>query len=108
MIKKSTFWTVLLLVVLGFAIGIYLQDLKHKESTANYWKANRHNMSRLNNIIKYTTEMNPRNWPVMRDSIASQLDTLIILRFRKEMDSMQKKKGVPTKKQEHLSADISL
>ena len=32
--------------------------------------------------------MNSTNWRVLRDSIDQQLDTLMILRFRKEVDSM--------------------
>ncbi len=76
------------LIIVGFGVGIYLQDLKHQESTSMYWKANRHNMERFQNIQKYTKQMNAKNWRTMRDSIYQQTDTLIILRFRKEMDSL--------------------
>ncbi len=89
MIKKKTFWIVIVLILAGFGIGIYLQDLKHQESTAAAWKANRHNMGRFNNIKKFTLQLNQDNWPVMRDSILKELDTVIILRFRKEFDSLQ-------------------
>lgn len=77
-----------MVIIAGFGIGIYLQDLKHQESTGAYWKANRHNMDRLQNIQEYTKKMNAKNWRTMRDSIYQQMDTLIILRFRKEMDSL--------------------
>ena len=90
MVKKSTLWIIVTIVVAGFGIGIYLQDLKHRESTAAYWKANRHNVDRFTNIQKFTLEMNTRNWRAMRDSIYRQMDTIVILRFRKEMDSLGK------------------
>lgn len=88
MVKKRTFLIIIILIIAGFGVGIYLQDLKHQESTESYWKANRHNMQRFNNVQKFTTRMNTRNWQSMRDSIYQQLDTLIILRYRKEMDSL--------------------
>ncbi len=88
MVKKRTLWIVVALIIVGFGVGIYLQDLKHQESTSMYWKANRHNMERFQNIQKYTKQMNAKNWRTMRDSIYQQTDTLIILRFRKEMDSL--------------------
>ena len=88
MIKKRTFLIIIILMLTGFGIGVYLQDLKHQESTKTYWIANRHNMQRLTNIQKITARTNVRNWQSMRDSIYQQLDTLIILRFRKEMDSL--------------------
>ena len=88
MVKKRTLWIVVALIIAGFGVGIYLQDLKHQESTSMYWKANRHNMERLQNIQKFTNQLNAKNWRTMRDSIYQQTDTLIILRFRKEMDSL--------------------
>ena len=88
MVKKKTLLIVIAIVIAGFGIGIYLQDLKHRESTSAYWKANRHNMERLQNIQKFTQQMNGRNWRNMRDSIYQQMDTLVILRFRNEMDSL--------------------
>ena len=54
MVKKSTLLIIVTLIIAGFGIGIYLQDQKHQESTAVYWKANRHNMERLTNIQNYT------------------------------------------------------
>lgn len=78
----------LIIVLLGFGIGFYLQDLKHEESTAHAWKANRYNLDRFNKIMEYNKKMNSTNWRVLRDSIDQQLDTLMILRFRKEVDSM--------------------
>lgn len=89
MVKKRTFWIVIGLILAGFGIGIYLQDLKHQESTAAAWKANRHNMQRFDNIQEFTLQLNQGNWLTMRDSILRQLDTVIILRFRKEFDSLQ-------------------
>lgn len=88
MVKRSTLLIIVIIILAGFGIGIYLQDLKHRESTSAYWKANRHNMGRLQNIQKFTTQINSKNWRAMRDSIYQQMDTLVILRFRKEMDSI--------------------
>ncbi|WP_299532327.1 hypothetical protein [Ulvibacterium sp.] len=79
---------ILVLVILGFGVGIYLQDLEHQKSTAHAWKANRHNLSRFDKITEYNKKMNSRNWRHMRDSIAQQLDTLMILKFRREVDSL--------------------
>ncbi|NNJ89779.1 MAG: hypothetical protein HKP53_10280 [Eudoraea sp.] len=73
---------------MGFGIGIYLQDLKHQESTEAAWKANRYNLSRFNDIRNYTIKMNAANWRKMRDSIGQELDSFMILRYRKEMDSL--------------------
>ncbi|MBT8314858.1 MAG: hypothetical protein KJP26_10410 [Maribacter sp.] len=88
MVKKRTLLIIVAIIIAGFGVGIYLQDLKHRESTSAYWKANRHNMERLQNIQKFTKQMNGRNWRTMRDSIYQQMDTLVILRFRNEMDSL--------------------
>jgi len=79
---------VLVVVILGFGVGIYLQDLKHEESTAAAWEANRFNVAKFNKILRYNSKMNPTNWTAMKDSISQQLDSLVILRFRKEMDSL--------------------
>ena len=95
MIKKSTVLIIVTLIVIGFGVGIYLQDLKHQESTTTYWEANRHNMKRFKAIEKFNDQMNGGNWRAMRDSITKQLDTLIILRFRKEMDSLNALKKAP-------------
>lgn len=78
----------LVLVLLGFGLGFYLQDVKHKESTTHAWKANRYNLERFNKIMEYTKKMDSSNWRIMQDSIDQQLDTLMILRFRKEVDSL--------------------
>ncbi|WP_246200214.1 hypothetical protein [Maribacter luteus] len=87
---NSKFWMlVLVVVVMGFGIGIYLQDLKHQESTEAAWQANRFNLERFNKIRNYNLKMNPSNWRYMRDSIERQFDSLMILRFRKEMDSLK-------------------
>jgi hypothetical protein len=88
MVKKKTLWIIVVVIIAGFGIGIYLQDLKHRESTSAYWKANRHNMERLQNIQKFTIQLNAKNWRAMRDSIYNEMDTLVILRFRKEVDSL--------------------
>lgn len=79
---------ILILVLLGFGIGIYLQDKEHEKSTEHAWKANRYNLERFDKITKFTKSMNASNWKKMQDSIALELDTLMILRFRKEMDSL--------------------
>ncbi|APA64801.1 MAG: hypothetical protein ABJO28_10760 [Maribacter dokdonensis] len=79
----------LVVVVLGFGIGFYLQDVKHEESTAHAWKANRYNLERFNKIMEYNNKMNSSNWRVLKDSIDQELDTLMILRFRKEVDSLE-------------------
>lgn len=95
---------ILVLVVLGFGLGIYLQDLEHRKSTAHAWKANRHNLSRFNKITEYNKKMNSRNWRRMRDSIALQLDTLMILKFRHEVDSVNELKQRNAKVQHAGSA----
>jgi len=79
---------VLVIVILGFGVGIYLQDLKHKESTAAAWEANRFNVAKFHKILRYNSKLNMDNWAAMKDSISQQLDSLVILRFRKEMDSL--------------------
>ncbi|TVZ16708.1 hypothetical protein [Maribacter sp. MAR_2009_72] len=79
---------IIVVIIAGFGIGIYLQDLKHEESTTHAWKANRYNLDRFNKIMEYNSKMNATNWKVFRDSIDQQLDTLMILRFRKEVDSL--------------------
>ena len=79
----------LLVVIAGFGVGIYLQDLEHRKSTAHAWKANRHNLSKFDKITEYNKRMNSTNWKVMKDSIARQMDTLMILRFRREVDSLK-------------------
>lgn len=93
MSKTSARWLLVLgFVIVGFGVGIYLQDLKHQESTKAAWKANRFNVARFNKIMRYAGDMNDQNWAAMRDSIGSQLDSLMILRFRKEVDSIKKAK----------------
>lgn len=93
MSKTSARWLLVLgLVIVGFGVGIYLQDLKHQESTKAAWKANRFNVARFNKIMRYAGDMNNQNWASMRDSIGGQLDSLMILRFRKEVDSIKKTK----------------
>lgn len=79
---------ILVVVLLGFGVGIYLQDQQHQKSTQHAWKANRYNLSRFDKITEYNKKMNAANWKIMRDSIQSQLDTLMILRFRREVDSI--------------------
>lgn len=80
---------ILVLVIAGFCIGIYLQDRKHQESTKAAWKANRYNMARFHEIRDYTIKLNGTNWQSMRDSIGQELDSFMILRFRKEVDSLR-------------------
>ncbi|MCK0146070.1 hypothetical protein MWU78_10475 [Arenibacter sp. F26102] len=93
MSKTTARWLLVLgIILVGFGVGIYLQDLKHKESTEAAWKANRFNVARFNKIMRYAGDMNSQNWSSMRDSIGGQLDSLMILRFRKEVDSMKKAK----------------
>ncbi len=94
--KKTTtlLWIALVVVIAGFGVGIYLQDLKHQESTEAAWKANRFNMERFYKIRRFTGEINEANWQTMRDSIGRQLDSFMILRFRKEMDSLNKKRAM--------------
>ena len=85
---RKQFIIVLILVLTGFGIGIYLQDLKHRESTEAAWESNRFNLKRFNRVRDYTIKMDETNWRYMRDSIGTQLDSFMILRFRKEMDSL--------------------
>jgi hypothetical protein len=90
MSKETARWSIAMgVVVVGFVVGIYLQDLKHQESTKAAWKANRFNLTRFNKIMQYAGEMDSNNWSDLRDSIRGQMDSLMILRFRKEMDSLQ-------------------
>lgn len=79
---------ILIVVLLGFGVGIYLQDKEHQKSTQHAWRANRYNLERFNKITDYNKAMNSSNWRDIQDSIALELDTLMILRFRREMDSM--------------------
>ena len=79
---------ILVLVIIGFVVGIYLQDKEHQKSTQHAWKANRYNLERFNRITEFNKSMNATNWSRMQDSIENELDTLMILRFRKEMDSI--------------------
>lgn len=99
---RKHFIIALIIVVAGFSIGIYLQDLKHQESTQAAWSANRYNMTRFYKIRDYTIKMNTANWNTMRDSIGQELDSFMILRFRKEMDSLNQLQ------QEDLSEKIGL
>ena len=99
---------ILVLVVLGFVVGIYLQDKEHQKSTQHAWKANRYNLERFNKITEFNKSMNAANWRSMQDSIESELDTLMILRFRKEMDSINTNKttGVEQVKAGVVSASM--
>ena len=98
MSKVTARWSIAMgVVIVGFVVGIYLQDLKHKESTTAAWKANRFNLTRFNKIMGYAGDMNANNWSDLRDSIRNQMDSLMILRFRKEMDSLQDLKEAGTK-----------
>lgn len=80
---------VIVVVIIGFVVGVYLQDIKHNESTTAAWEVNRFNLTRFNKIMDYTNNMTSNNWKLMRDSILNQTDSLMILRFRKEMDSLE-------------------
>jgi hypothetical protein len=85
---KKHFLIILALVIVGFAVGIYLQDLQHQKSTEAAWKANRDNLARFNRIRSHTFQMNDGNWYDLRDSIRQELDSFSILRFRREVDSL--------------------
>lgn len=85
---RKQFLIVLALVLAGFGIGIYLQDLQHQKSTQAAWKANRFNLERFNKIRDYTIQLDSTNWQDMRQHIGRELDSFIILRFRREVDSM--------------------
>ena len=87
-LTKTKFASILALVVIGFGIGIYLQDLKHRESTEAAWKANRYNLKRFKQIRSHMGKMNAANWKQMRDSMGQELDSFMILRFRREVDSL--------------------
>ena len=86
--SRKQFIGILILVIAGFGIGIYLQDLKHQESTEAAWKANRSNLERFNKVMIYTRQMDTANWQTMQDSIEKEVESFMILRFRKEMDSL--------------------
>lgn len=85
---KKHFLLILALVIIGFGVGIYLQDLQHQKSTEAAWQANRENLARFDRIRNHAYKMNGRNWQDVRDSIQQELDSFKILRFRKEMDSL--------------------
>lgn len=89
-ISKRNFVLILALVVLGFIVGIYLQDLEHQKSTQAAWQANRENLARFERIRNHTYGMTGANWQSARDSIKQELDSFRILRFRKEMDSLNR------------------
>ena len=90
MIKtRKQFIIILILVIAGFGFGIYLQDLKHRESTEAAWQANRSNFARFNKIRDHMSDMDTVNWQVKRDSVWQELDSFMILRFRREMDSLK-------------------
>nr|WP_221898714.1 hypothetical protein [Robiginitalea sp. SC105] len=80
------------MVIAGFGIGIYLQDLQHRKSTQAAWLSNRFNLERFNRVRAHTLEMDASNWRSMQDSIVMELDSFMILRFRKEMDSILKER----------------
>jgi len=84
----KTLKIIILLVVVGFSIGIYLQDQQHEESSKHAWKANKYNLDKFNKITKFANKMNLANWQRMQDSIKGELDTLMILRFRKDLESL--------------------
>jgi hypothetical protein len=96
----------LALVVVGFVVGIYLQDKEHQKSTKHAWKANRYNLERFNKITEFNKSMNAANWQLMQDSIERELDTLMILRFRKEVDSISSTKVGLNEAAEQLSAGV--
>ena len=85
------------MVLIGFGIGIYLQDLKHQESTKAAWEANRSNLERFNKVMIYTKQMDTQNWGSMRDSIKNEVESFMILRFRREVDSIQELRERQTK-----------
>jgi len=87
-ITKKHLLIILALVVTGFVVGIYLQDLQHQKSTEAAWQANRENLARFNRIRNHAFQMNDENWYDVRDSIEDELDSFRILRFRREMDSL--------------------
>jgi hypothetical protein len=97
---------ILVLVVLGFVVGIYLQDKEHQKSTEHAWRANRYNLERFNKITEFNKSMNAANWQLMQDSIESELDTLMILRFRKEVDSINTTKAGLKESAQQLSAAV--
>ena len=97
---------ILVLVVAAFCIGIYLQDKEHQKSTHHAWKANRYNLERFNKITEFNKSMNSANWRSIQDSIESELDTLMILRFRKELDSMNRTKDILKQSAGVISASI--
>lgn len=87
---RKQFILALILVIAGFGVGIYLQDLQHRKSTKNAWESNRFNYERFNRVREHASGMNESNWRAIQDSIFMELDSFMILRFRKEMDSIMK------------------
>ncbi|MFT6935491.1 MAG: hypothetical protein ACJAUQ_001887 [Maribacter sp.] len=97
---------ILALVVVGFAVGIYLQDKEHQKSTQHAWKANKYNLERFSKVTEFNESMNAMNWQLMQDSIESELDTLMILRFRKEVDSINSTEVGLEQRAAQLSAGV--
>lgn len=87
---RKQFIAALVLIIAGFVIGIYLQDRQHQKSTKTAWEVNRANWDRFNRIRAHTFEMDTTNWESMRDSIRQEIDSFMVLRFRREMDSLNK------------------
>jgi hypothetical protein len=82
------FLIILALVVAGFGIAFYLQDRHHQKSTKVAWKANRFNLERFDEVRGYALQMDSANWQEMRHEIVRELDSFMILRFRREVDSL--------------------
>lgn len=85
---RKHFLIILTLVLVGFGIAFYLQDQQHRKSTKVAWKANRFNLERFNKVREYAIETDSANWQQMRYNIVRELDSFMIVRFRREVDSL--------------------
>ncbi len=85
---RKHFLIILFLVVAGFGTAFYLQDQHHQKSSKVAWKANRFNLTRFDKVRGYALEMDSANWQDMRYQIVRELDSFMILRFRREVDSL--------------------
>lgn len=85
---RKQFLIILTLVVAGFGIAFYLQDRHHQKSSKVAWKANRFNLERFDRVREYAIQADSANWQQMRYNIVRELDSFMILRFRREVDSL--------------------
>lgn len=85
---RKQFLIILTLLLAGFGVAFYLQDRQHQKSTQVAWKANRFNLERFDRVREFTMQIDSSNWQELRYEIVRELDSFMILRFRREVDSL--------------------